>query len=119
MTQFSDDDQNLVNFLGKHRPPLPPASPDLERQILQQLQTSAVKPQRRSPRLWLVPPAIAASLLAAVISYRVLVPAKPSAAELANLEAFIDSNWQGTVSEYTGSYVWHFTDYSTEQSTEF
>ncbi|BAY31842.1 hypothetical protein NIES2107_37280 [Nostoc carneum NIES-2107] len=114
MTQFPDDEQNLVNFLRQHRPPVPPAAPDLEQQILQQVQTFAVKPQRHLPRLWLVPPAIAASLVAAVVSYKVFAPAKPSAAELANLEAFIDSNWQGTVSEHTGSYVWHFTDYSSD-----
>ncbi|WP_392534250.1 hypothetical protein [Nostoc sp. C117] len=114
MSQFPNDDKNLVNFLCKHRPPVPPASPDLEQQILQQVQTSIVKPQRRLARLWLVPPVMAASLLASVFSYRVLVPAKPSAAELANLEAFIDSNWQGTVSEHTESYVWHFTDDSAD-----
>ncbi|MBN3926400.1 hypothetical protein [Nostoc sp. NMS4] len=114
MSQFPDDDKNLVNFLRQHRPPVLPPSPDLEQQILQQVQTSTVKPQRRLTKLWLVPSVIAASLVAAVVSDRVVAPAKPNAAELANLEAFIDSNWQGTVSEHTESYVWHFTDDSAD-----
>jgi hypothetical protein len=55
------------------------------------------QPRSRRSLVWFVPPTLAASLVATVIGYRILVPAKPSAAELANLQAFIESNWQGTV----------------------
>ena len=114
MTQFPHDDQDLVNFLREHRPPVPPAAPDLEQKILQQMQASVVKPQRHRVRLWLVSPLVAASLVAAVVSYRVLVPAKPSAVELATLESFIESNWQSTNSDRADSYIWHFTEVDTD-----
>ncbi|BAY22980.1 hypothetical protein NIES2100_27440 [Calothrix sp. NIES-2100] len=114
MTQFPHDDQDLVNFLREHRPPVPPASPDLEQQILQQIPASVVKPQRHLGRLWLVSPVVAASLVAAVVSYRVLVPPKPSAAELATLESFMESNWQSTKSDRADSYILHFTEVDTD-----
>jgi hypothetical protein len=114
MNQFPHNDKDLVDFVRQHRTQVPPASLDLEQQILQQVQASSVQPRHRRSQVWLVPPMIAAGLIATMISYRAYTPARPSAAELATLEAFIESNWQGTLSEHTGSYVWHFTDYSAD-----
>jgi len=111
MTQFPNDDHDLVSFLCQHRSPVPPPAPDLEQQMLQQVQALAVKPQSHRLQMWLVPPVMAASLIAAVVSYRALVPPKPSAAELAALETFIESNWQSTNSDHTRSYVFHFTEF--------
>ncbi|MEH2070821.1 MAG: hypothetical protein V7K47_22110 [Nostoc sp.] len=108
-----DDDRDLVNFVRQHRPEVPPASPDLSQKILQQVETS-IQPLPHHSRLWLVPPVIAAGLVAAFVSYRALVPAKPSEAELATLQTFIESNWQGTVNEYPESDLWHFTNLNSD-----
>ncbi len=114
MNQFPQDDKDLVDFLRQHRPQVPPAAANLEQKILQQLQTLSVQPRRQRSPFWLIPPMMVAGFLATVVMQRTLVPAQPSAAELASLESFIENNWQGTLSEHTGSYVWHFTDYSTD-----
>ncbi|MBH8576206.1 hypothetical protein I8752_25085 [Nostocaceae cyanobacterium CENA369] len=113
MTKFSDDDRDLVDFLCQHRPKIPPASPDLSQQILQQVENLPIQPLPHRSRLWLVTPVIAAGLIAALFSW-VLVPAKPSEAELATLQTFIESNWQGTVSEYPKSDLWYFTDLTSD-----
>ncbi|MEH2272147.1 MAG: hypothetical protein V7K68_27615 [Nostoc sp.] len=115
MTQFPNDDPDLINFLCQHCPEVPPASPDLEQQILRQVKTWSEPPKSHYSRLRLIVPALAAGLVAAIVGYRVFVPTQPSLAELATLEGFIESNWQGTVSnEHLESDVWHFTDLDTE-----
>lgn len=107
MSQFPNDDQELVAFLQQHRPQAPPPDPALESRLFDAIDAlpsqDTVVPFRRSqPRarrslMWLVPSTIAAGLVASVVGYRVLVPAKPSATDLASLQAFMESNWQGTV----------------------
>jgi hypothetical protein len=117
MTRFPNDDKDLVNFLRQHRPEVPPASADLEQQILRHVETLHATSLRtpnlrhRSP-LWLVPSTIAAGLVAAVISYDAFIPAQPSPAELAKLERFMESNWQGVVSDNPDSDVFSMTDSS-------
>jgi hypothetical protein len=106
MSQFPNDDHELVDFLKQHRHHVPPADPALEEQLFAAIevlpQQDNLIPFRRSqPRtrrsiVWFVPPALAAGLLVSVVGYRLLMPAKPSATELANLQAFIESSWQGT-----------------------
>ncbi|MCW5315111.1 hypothetical protein GTQ43_15220 [Nostoc sp. KVJ3] len=115
MTQLPNDNRNLINFLSQHCPEVPPASPDLEQQILQQVKTWPQSPVRHYSRPRLVLPALAAGLVAAIVGYRAFIPAQPSPAELATLQNFIESNWQGTVSnEHLESDVWHLTDLDTE-----
>ncbi|MEH2302782.1 MAG: hypothetical protein V7K88_28355 [Nostoc sp.] len=115
MTQLPNDDPDLINFLCQHRPEVPPASPDLEQQILQQVKTWHQPPLRHYSRPRLVLPALVTGLVAAIVGYRAFIPAQPSPAELATLQNFIESNWQGTVSnEHLESDVWHFTDLDTE-----
>lgn len=105
MTPRLDDDPQFVNFLRQHHPLVPPASPNLEDEILAAVQTTPLerRVQRRSIQLrhraWLVPSAIAAGLIAGIVSYRALTPAQPNATEVANLESFIESSWYGTVSD--------------------
>ncbi|MEH1874483.1 hypothetical protein [Nostoc sp.] len=114
MTQLPNDDPDLVNFLCQYRPEVQPASPDLEQQILQQVKAWPLSPLRHYSRIRFVLP-VAAGLVAAIVGYRAFIPAQPSPAELATLETFIESNWQGTVSnEHLESDVWHFTDLDTE-----
>lgn len=70
MTKLPNDDQNLVDFLRQNRPEIPPANPELEERIFQAIASSPLPQlQNNSPnrffrrrQLWLVPPAIAASL---------------------------------------------------------
>ena len=123
MNQFPNDDHKLIDFLKQHRPQMPPADAALEERLFAAI--AAENPQEnlvqfrrsqpRSPRnlVWFVPPALAAGLLASVVGYRTLVPTKPSAAELANLQAFMESNWQGTVSSNTTDDVPLFNDGTT------
>jgi hypothetical protein len=102
MTLPPDDDE-LVRFLRNHSPTPHPPAPDLEDRILAVLPSIPQEtapthlqplPKRRS-RPWLIPSAIAASLLAGVISYRSLAPAnQPSPAEIAALEDFIETSWR-------------------------
>jgi len=108
MSQFPNDDRKLVAFLKQHRPQVPPADPALESRLFDAIEALPTQenlvPDRRSQLrarrslIWLIPPTLAASLVATVIGYRMLAPAKPSAAELANLQAFMESNWRGTIS---------------------
>ena len=106
MSQFSNDDHELVDFLKQHRPSIPTADPALEDRLFDAIAATAqptTLDERRVSRskrsiAWLVPSAIAAGLVATVVGYRTLVPAQPSATELASLEAFVESNWQGTLS---------------------
>ncbi|MEH2062908.1 MAG: hypothetical protein V7K50_11580 [Nostoc sp.] len=115
MTQLPNDDHDLISFLSQHCPEVPPASPDLEQQILQQVKTCPQAPLRNYSRLRLILPTLAAGLVAAIVGYRALIPPQPSPAELASLETFIESNWQATASsEHLESDVWHFTELDTE-----
>lgn len=108
MSQIPNDDHELVAFLKQHRPQAPPPDPALESRLLDAIdalprQENLVPFRRSQPRarrsslVWLVPPTLAAGLVASILGYRVLVPAKPSATDLASLQAFMESNWQGTV----------------------
>lgn len=107
MSQIPNDDHELVDFLKQHRPQIPLADSALESRLFaaikaQPQQDELSRFRRSEPRArrsiaWLVPPTLAAGLLASVVSYRLLMPAKPNATELANLQAFIESNWQGTL----------------------
>lgn len=123
MSQFPNDDHELVDFLKQHRPQIPPADSALESQLFAAIeslpqQDELARLRRSQPRsrrsiAWFVPPTLAAGLLVSVVGYRLLMPAKPSAAELANLQAFIESNWQGTLSGSTDEDASLFNDGTT------
>jgi hypothetical protein len=116
MTQFPRDDSDLVNFLRQNRPQVPSASLDLEQQILQNIAmlhptSQPTQIRRRRPVLWLIPSVIAASLVAAVVGYRVLIPTQEAnPAELAKLERFMENNWHGTVGDPPESDIFSVTD---------
>lgn len=100
-----DDDPQLTNFLQQHRPSVPPTPTDLEDRLMVRimdtpLTTSSLpsKPFLWPRSRWLLPTAIAAGLVAIVTYQRFLVP-QPSEAELAELETFIESTWEGTIAE--------------------
>jgi hypothetical protein len=97
------DDLKLQAFLQQHRPAVPPPAPGLEAKILAEIAPKRRSSQPRSsqPRsvVWLVPPAIAAGLVATLLSYRSLTPTQPTATELANLEAFLETSWRGSIND--------------------
>lgn len=70
MTKLPNDDQRLVDFLRQNRPEIPPSNPELEEKIFQAIASSppphlhhnSPNHSSRHRQLWLVPPAIAASL---------------------------------------------------------
>lgn len=76
MKNLPEDDERLVDFLRKHRPDIPPAAPDLEETIFRAVESSASNPNPLSKsnptswfrQLWLVPPAIAATVVLALNS---------------------------------------------------
>ena len=49
--------------------------------------------------VWLIPPAIAAGLVAALMGYRALTPTQLTATEITTLESFIEANWHNTVTD--------------------
>ncbi len=119
MTSSPNDEQDLklVNFLRQHHPEVPVASPDLERRILQDietLRTTSIPIQRRRSPVWLVPSVIAAGMVAAIVGYHSLVPPSPTPAELAKLERFMENNWQGTVGDPPEADVFSMTDSITD-----
>ncbi|XWK86882.1 MAG: hypothetical protein U7127_22140 [Phormidium sp.] len=70
MSNLPNDDQRLVDFLRQNRPEIPPSPPDLEEKLFcaiassppPQLHHHSPNHPSRFRQLWLVPPAIAASL---------------------------------------------------------
>ncbi len=109
MTKFSNDDEPLVEFLQKHRPHIPEGKADLEAQIMAVISNSETILQlNQSNRfmqnvgrgfhwwLWFIPAAIAAVVLMTWGGQRYLSASKPNPAQLASLEAFIESNWDGS-----------------------
>ncbi|NJP09973.1 MAG: hypothetical protein HC866_11225 [Leptolyngbyaceae cyanobacterium RU_5_1] len=107
------DDQPLTEFLQQHKPTVPAAAPSLEDQIVavieatpQELTNSPRALPPRSQVVWLtrsrlakVSVGIAAGVVATVVGYRMLLPSQPNEAEVAELEAFIQSTWDGTVAD--------------------
>ncbi len=102
MTQFPDDDPKLTQFLRQNRPQPPSASSSLEDRILTAIEQPQ-QPRQSRHRRWYrsrwIPPAIAAGLIASLVSYRTLVPVRTNPTDVASLEAFVENSWQGSVSD--------------------
>ena len=115
MNSFPEDDYPLTNFLKQNRPAVPPAAVDLEERILaaiedtpQEIALTELPPFRRSRPsqrrvLWLLPSTLAAGFVAMVVGHQFFVPRQPTEAELAELETFIESTWQGNLAEQPAS----------------
>ncbi|MFB2837896.1 hypothetical protein [Floridanema evergladense] len=132
MSNLPNDDQRLVNFLRQNRPEIPPSDPELEEKLFQaiassptpQLHHHSPKNTSRHRQLWLVPPAIAASLalmfagnylrerspltstsatvspnnnLASKYNYFPDETQRPNHKELVKIESFLENNWSGVV----------------------
>jgi hypothetical protein len=117
MNNFPEEDQNIVNFLQQYRPEIPPTSPNLEQQILQQVTTLPIRPSHRLSYLWLVPSAIVAGFLTLFIGYPILILNYPRVAETSNLETFMESNWQTVVSESSVNYNWQAQEVNSDNNS--
>jgi hypothetical protein len=96
MNQPPEKPDCLVKFLRQHRPDIPPASPQLEEQIIASIAGDRSRAMRYSPRiLWLIIPSIAASLSFAVWGMKtwILSPSPPM--DLVQIESFMEYTWNG------------------------
>lgn len=94
-----DDDRPLTEFLKQYRALPPPASPDLEDRLMAEIESSPKRSRPAGQVVWLIPPAIAAGLVATLLGYRALTPAQLTATEVTTLESFIEANWRNTVTD--------------------
>jgi hypothetical protein len=107
MTKHHDDDPNLVNFLRQHRPQIPPTSPELEGNILQQVsQYQASKREKlisiadfQRRFLYLLSPAMAMGLVIFISNYRAINSPQISDGELSKIGTFMENNWHDALSE--------------------
>lgn len=116
MSKLPKDDQKLVDFIREHRPEVPPTNQALEAKIMAAVaattpsqpvkQSRVISWRRRS--LWLMPPAIAASLLIAWGTNQLLTPPPPTATELASLEDFIENTWDEAIEPDRPDWYWDF-----------
>lgn len=94
MTKSPKDEQPLVEFLRQNAGTPPPAAANLEVQIMQAVVSSPHQQTSRRRHLWVVPPALAASLLLTWAAYRAFGPPSPSPD---TIEAFMTDNWDSVV----------------------
>lgn len=102
MNQPPEKPDCLVNFLRQHRPDIPPASPQLEEQILASIAGDRSRARRYSPRiLWLVIPSIAASLSFAFLGMKTWIfsPSPSPAMDLVQIESFMEYTWNGLLQD--------------------
>lgn len=110
MSKQLSDEQRLQAFLRQHRPVPPPASPDLEAQLMKAITHSPqdtvsnqpklafAKPQKIIRRqLWLISSTIAAGILIVGSISHLLIPS-PEVAN-ANLEFFLETNWNEVIGD--------------------
>lgn len=102
MNNLSDsDDLQLTSFLQQHRSNSPPASAELEDNLIIEIDTRSEVRERRIFRLWLkyissLVGAIGTGFLGAGIHY-MMNPPEPKVAEVDRLDRYIAIHWQGTV----------------------
>lgn len=121
----ADDDKELVEFIKANRPDVPPAAPDLEERIWQELDSEPTLNLNRfcqhhpskCKRLWLFTPAIAAgvmlvwasdplrwrgNILPSAFSFgvrddRTSITTIPKNEEIVSVEIFLQNNWNSLV----------------------
>lgn len=118
----SKEDRALVDFLRQNRPEAPVAPEALEARIMAAIAQESIAQEEESPerkrqpenypstkkvgkilpfrrRLWMLPSAMAAGLAIATGADILLAPPEPTPAELARLEAYMESTWDSVLAE--------------------
>ena len=92
-----EDDRDLVNFLQRHRPTPPDASPYLESRLITTIQQQPQKnPRNRHTVLWAVPGTIVMGLMISWTPSRVIKSTPKVAKEVDAIESFLLTNWDAT-----------------------
>ncbi|GBF81273.1 hypothetical protein [Aphanothece sacrum] len=102
MSQSPHDNRKLVDFLKKYRPLPPPISPKLETQLFATLpRKSQTRPSLSRLWPWLIPGALVLGMTAIGSQSRWQEPSLQlgTGNDSEELEAFMVSNWQGTIGE--------------------
>ncbi|MEA5533955.1 hypothetical protein [Crocosphaera sp. XPORK-15E] len=104
MSQFPHDDRELISFLQRYRPLPPPAKATLEKQLFSRIVRESQSCHKKRLR-WLIPSAMAATLLGILGGYHLLQPSPykqfvndSTELEVAEIEDFMVNSWQGTTS---------------------
>jgi hypothetical protein len=97
-----DPDRRLVEFLRQNAPVAPSAPPQLETDLIHQLEDTpqSVPQQGWHWQNWLLPGAIAAGLFLGISGQRLLTPQPQLATtpeDIEALEAFLLDNWGSTI----------------------
>ena len=108
MKQLPDyqNDEQLVAFMRQYRPVPPAAEDNLETKLMQMVQQQPRQKKLVSSPLWIVPSAIAASILLLWGGYSILRPSSQLAkAKDADLEVFLVDSWNGSMKTNMLSYA--------------
>ena len=111
------EDRALVDFMRENRPEVPVAPEALEARIMAAIAQEEESPEENRQqenylstkkvgkvlpfrrRLWMLPSAVAAGLAIATGADILLAPPEPTPAELARLEAYMESTWDSVLAE--------------------
>jgi hypothetical protein len=101
MNQPPETNDCLVKFLRQNRPEIPPASPDLEAQILGAISREQAQARGRKSRrvFWLISSSIAASAALTFWGIKPWINSPMPAGELAQMEAFMEYTWNGLLED--------------------
>lgn len=108
MKQLPDyqNDEQLAAFMRQYRPVPPPAADNLETKLMRTVQQQPRPKKFASSPLWVIPSAIAASILLLWGGYSILRPSSQLAkAKDADLEVFLVNSWNGTMKNNMLSYA--------------
>ncbi|PSF35270.1 hypothetical protein C7H19_17075 [Aphanothece hegewaldii CCALA 016] len=100
MTHFPPDDKPLIQFLKQYRPVAPKTATSVEKQLMQWV---AQKPHLSSKKhislFWVIPSAIAASILATWLGGQQTQTSFEITAQSKELESFVIDSWNSSLKE--------------------
>ena len=94
------NNSQLSQFLRKYQPIAPPAPDDFEHNLFTLIEKESQVTAQKYNRKWILPSAIAASLMLILSSYYFLKPASQTAnqnQEIEEMEKFFVDSWDGAI----------------------